>query len=169
MIEITLRPVSVGVSFLAATIQATGDSVAFSHSEPATLLSEVLGQVGKIDGVTLKLMLLSGLWMMTGFLHNRVDVCDASGLAGSEEEVEDDDDDGAGYAKHGGTRRSSRARSRRRWEELDEQRLLANRRENKSWGWIFSRFTEAAIRVRVHLLQKAQQSRRSQTAETIEH
>lgn len=61
VIDITLRPVSTGVSFLAATIQATGDSVAFSYSEPATLLSEVLGQGGKIEGVTLKPMLSSGL------------------------------------------------------------------------------------------------------------
>jgi hypothetical protein len=83
VIDITLRPVSTGVSLLAATIQATGDSVAFSHGEPATLLSEVLGQGGKIEGVTLKPMPSSGLWIMTGF--RRVDVCDLSGLVASSE------------------------------------------------------------------------------------
>jgi hypothetical protein len=83
--EITLRPISIRFSFLVATIQAVSDSVGFSHSEPATLLSEVLGQGGKIEGVTLKPMPLPGLWMMTGFLRNRVDLRDASALpAGGE-------------------------------------------------------------------------------------
>ncbi|KAF2431956.1 hypothetical protein EJ08DRAFT_659634 [Tothia fuscella] len=219
VIDITLRPVSTGVSFLAATIQAAGDSVAFSHSEPATLLSEVLGQGGMIEGVTLKTMPSSGLWMLTGF--RRVDVCDPSGPVAStetrpaptdemcpsdsleqrawalcslaanakggetmvEEEVEQeegvsdggfgarDDDDCAGHAVHRGARRSSRAQTRRPWKELDEQRLLAWKRENKPWKWIFSQFpdrTKGAIRVRVHMLQKAQQSRRSQRAEALE-
>lgn len=183
MIEITICPVSMRVSSLSATIQTTGDAAAFSHSEPATLLSEVLGPVGKIEGVTLKPMSSSGLRMMTGF--RRMDVCDTPCLVASsetrpapaddmcytgsleqralcssaanakasettvEEEVEQeesvsdggfgasDDGDGAGHAVHRGTRRFLRARTRRPWKELDEQRLLAWKRENKSWGWIF--------------------------------
>lgn len=44
------------------------------------VLSEVLGQGGKVNGVNLKPMPSSGLSMMTGFLRNRVDLCDVSGL-----------------------------------------------------------------------------------------
>jgi len=215
VIDITLRPVSTGVSFLAATIQAAGDSIAFSHNEPATLLSEVLGQGGKIEGVTLMPLPSSGLWMMTGF--RRVDICDPSGLVASSESrpapadeicssgsleqraralcslaaeakagetVEgkeeegvsgsgfgaSDDDNGAGHAVHRGIRRS-RAQTRRLWKPLDEQRLLAWKRENKSWKWIFSQFpnrTPGAIRTRVNMLQTAVRSRRSRTAEALE-
>jgi hypothetical protein len=176
--DITLRPVSTGVLFLAATIQAAGDSIAFSHNEPATLLSKVLSQGGKIEGVTLKLLPSSGLWMMTGF--RQVDVCDPAGLAASSEtrpalanemcfsgsleqraralcslaadakagetaEAEEeegggsdsgfgasDDDDGAEHAVYRGIRRL-RTQTRRPWKPLDEQRLLAWKRENKSW------------------------------------
>ena len=38
-----------------------------------------------------------------------------------------------------------------RWSALDEQRLLAWKKEDKSWGWIFGKFpgrTPAAVRTR---------------------
>jgi hypothetical protein len=81
-----------------------------------------------------------------------------------------DDGDGAGHAGHRRTRRFLRGGTRPPWKPLDEQRLLAWKRENKSWKWIFKQFprrTEAAIRVRASMLQKAR-SRRSQTAEVLE-
>jgi Myb-like DNA-binding domain len=42
------------------------------------------------------------------------------------------------------------------WSELEEQRLLAYRKEGKSWDWIFSQFpnrTHGAIRTRWYMLQ----------------
>ena len=42
-------------------------------------------------------------------------------------------------------------RRNRRWESLEEQRLLAWRKEKKHWKWIFEQFpdrTEGAVRVR---------------------
>ncbi|KAF2435351.1 hypothetical protein EJ08DRAFT_720211 [Tothia fuscella] len=85
VIEITLRPISARVLFLAATIQATGDSVAFSYSAPETLLCEVPGHTGKAEAVTIKPLPSSGLWIMTGILYNRVDLYDTSGLLGGNE------------------------------------------------------------------------------------
>lgn len=51
-------------------------------------------------------------------------------------------------------------RSNQRWDPLDEERLLAWKKEGKSWKWVFDQFptrTEGAIRVRWHLLQKKKQ------------
>jgi hypothetical protein len=81
--KIILRLVSIGVTFLAATVQARGDSVVFSLIEPATLLSEMLGQEGKIGDVNLKPTPSAGLWMMT--VCRPVDFCDGSSLQASSE------------------------------------------------------------------------------------
>ena len=73
----------------------------------------------------------------------------------------DDDDDV--YDDTGcevsGTGRAT-ARKNRRWEPLEEQRLLAWRREKKPWKWIFDQFpdrTEATVCVRLHMLQQPAQ------------
>lgn len=44
-----------------------------------------------------------------------------------------------------------------RWSELDEQRLLAWKKEDKAWDWIFSKFrhrTPAAVRTRWSIVQR---------------
>ena len=49
-------------------------------------------------------------------------------------------------------------RANRRWTPLDEKRLVAWRKENKSWEWIFDQFpdrSEAAVRVRWYMLQRS--------------
>jgi hypothetical protein len=90
-----------------------------------------------------------------------------------------DDGDSAGHAVHRRTRRFLGAGTRPPWEDLDKQRLLAWRSENKSWKWrIFRQFpdrTEGAIRVQASMLQKARsrhsqktRSRRLQTADALE-
>ena len=42
------------------------------------------------------------------------------------------------------------------WDDIDEQRLLAYKKESKSWGWIFGKFpsrTQPAIRTRWNMLR----------------
>lgn len=80
-----------------------------------------------------------------------------------------DDGDDTGHAVHRRTRRFLGAGTRPPWEELDKQRLLAWRRENKSWKWLFRQFldrTEGAIRMQATTLQKAR-SRRLQTVDAL--
>jgi hypothetical protein len=43
-----------------------------------------------------------------------------------------------------------------RWSDLDEQRLLAYKKEDKSWEWIFRKFpgrTRPAIRTRWNMIR----------------
>ena len=70
------------------------------------------------------------------------------GDSGSDDEY--DGDDGHYDDRYKG---AAAGRSNRRWDPLEEQRLLAWRREKKSWKWIFNQFpdrSEGAIRVRWH-------------------
>ena len=72
---------------------------------------------------------------------------------------DDEDDGGDGYYddRHEGT---AAGRSNRRWDPLEEQRLLAWRREKMSWKWIFEQFpnrSEGAVRVRWYMLQRSTQ------------
>jgi hypothetical protein len=42
------------------------------------------------------------------------------------------------------------------WDPIDEQRLLAYKKEGKSWKWIFRRFpgrTQPAVRTRLNMVQ----------------
>jgi hypothetical protein len=42
------------------------------------------------------------------------------------------------------------------WGELDEQRLLAYKKEGKPWSWIFRKFpgrTPGAVRTRLNMVQ----------------
>jgi hypothetical protein len=71
-----------------------------------------------------------------------------------------DSGDGSDYDDDSASEVFGARRRNRRWEPLDEQRLLAWRKENKPWKWIFDRFpdrTEAAVRVRWHMLQRPAQ------------
>ncbi len=57
---------------------------------------------------------------------------------------------------------STTGRRNRRWEPLDEQRLLAWRKEKKPWKWIFEQFPdrmEGAIRLHCHMLQRSTQKK----------
>lgn len=58
--EITLRPISTGVLFLAATIQTAGDMLQLSCSEPAELMESTLGYAGKVEDITLKPLVPTG-------------------------------------------------------------------------------------------------------------
>jgi hypothetical protein len=63
------------------------------------------------------------------------------------------DDDGCSAEDEQG--RSS-TRKNVPWEDLDEQRLLAYMKEEKSWKWIFPKFpgrTPAAIRTRWNMIR----------------
>ena len=42
------------------------------------------------------------------------------------------------------------------WDPIDEQRLLAYKKESKSWKWIFRQFpgrTQPAVRTRLNIVQ----------------
>ena len=72
---------------------------------------------------------------------------DDSGLSDSDSESSSDDDECSSGDEQG---RSSTSKHSR-WSDLDEQRLLAYKKEDKSWDWIFGKFpgrTPAAVRTR---------------------
>jgi hypothetical protein len=73
---------------------------------------------------------------------------DESGLTDSDPDVSSDDDRGSSEAeKQGGLR----MRMNIPWDPVDEQRLVAWKKEGKPWGWIFKKFpgrTHPAIRTR---------------------
>ena len=63
------------------------------------------------------------------------------------------DDDGCSSGDEQG--RSSTSKHSR-WDDIDEQRLLAYKKEDKSWEWIFKKFpgrTQAAVRTRWTMVQ----------------
>ncbi|KAF1808000.1 hypothetical protein P152DRAFT_259197 [Eremomyces bilateralis CBS 781.70] len=181
--DISLRPTP-GDTFLAATVKADGDIGVISYSKLLTLIENILG-VPKIQDITLK-PLAAGQWLLTGFIRNhylnagvttqhevtsnpRRDTTEATVPMANTSDSEDDcsvgrsdstvSDDEAGDEKYidqgidGGTRR--------RWEPLEEQRLLAYKAEGKPWPWIFRKFpdrTPGAVRVRWHMLHRSQEA-----------
>ena len=74
--EISLRPISMGVLFVAATVQTAGAMPELSCSEPAKLIESALGYAGKIERITIKPLALAGSWQLSGFLHLRNDCGD---------------------------------------------------------------------------------------------
>ncbi|KAH6714796.1 hypothetical protein BKA61DRAFT_575502 [Leptodontidium sp. MPI-SDFR-AT-0119] len=76
--------------------------------------------------------------LMPGLLHR-----DNSGLSNSDSASSGDDDECPSEDERGRSSKHSR------WSDLDEERLLAYKKEDKSWGWIFSQCpgrTRPAIR-----------------------
>jgi hypothetical protein len=77
---------------------------------------------------------------------------DDSGLSDSDSESSSDDDECSSEGEQG---RSSTSKHSR-WPDLDEQRLLAYKKEDKSWKWIFRKFpgrTRPAIRTRWNMIR----------------
>jgi hypothetical protein len=78
---------------------------------------------------------------------------DDSGLSDSDSESSSDDDGCSSEDKQGRLSTSKH----NRWSDLDEHRLLAYKKEDKSWDWIFGKFpgrTPAAIRTRWTMVQR---------------
>jgi hypothetical protein len=78
-------------------------------------------------------------------------VDDISGLSDSDPDPSSDDD---GYSSDEQER--SRTSKHSRWSDLDEQHLLAYKKEGKPWDWIFGKFlgrTSAAVRMRLNMMQ----------------
>jgi len=70
----------------------------------------------------------------------------------------DDDYDELGYEASGTG--CATGRTNRRWDPLEEQRLLAWKKEEKSWEWICNRFpdrSEGAVRLRWQILRRSAQ------------
>jgi hypothetical protein len=76
---------------------------------------------------------------------------DDGGLSDSDSESSND-----GYSSEGEQGCSSTSKHSQ-WSDLDEQRLLAYKKEDKPWDWIFDKFpgrTPAAIRTRWTMVQR---------------
>ncbi|KAI9769831.1 MAG: hypothetical protein M1840_003825 [Geoglossum simile] len=77
---------------------------------------------------------------------------DDGGLSDSDPESSSGDDGCLSEAEQGHSSMSKRSR----WSDLDEQRLLAYKKEGKSWDWIFGKFpsrTGPAIRTRWNMVR----------------
>jgi hypothetical protein len=77
---------------------------------------------------------------------------DDGGLSDSDPESSSDDDGCSSGDEQG---RSSTSKQGR-WSKLDEQRLLAYKKEEKSWKWIFGKFpgrTRPAVRTRWNMIR----------------
>ena len=73
-------------------------------------------------------------------------------LSDSDSESSSDDDGCSSGDEQGRSSTSKRSR----WDDIDEQRLLAYKKEDKSWEWIFKKFpgrTAAAVRTRWTMVQ----------------
>jgi hypothetical protein len=76
---------------------------------------------------------------------------DESALSDSDHDLSSDDDACSSTKKQG-----SSIRMNIPWDPVDEQRLLAYKKEGKSWKWIFRRFpgrTQPAVRTRLNMIQ----------------
>lgn len=175
--HIMLRPVSTSVSFLATIIQDDRNVPTFSYSQSLTLIESELGNAGHIDSVTIIPLTLNS-WLLTGFLRT---LHGKSGLAVSRTAMKangtcnDSESDTrtlrSKAAKIGAIHSMEDERSSEddddssdndvdlsysRWSLLDDDRLLAYKREGRPWNWIFCRFprrTEGAVRTRWHMLR----------------
>jgi len=77
---------------------------------------------------------------------------DDGGLSDSDPESSSDDDGCLSEAEQGRSTTSKQSR----WSDLDEQRLLAYKKEGKSWEWIFGKFpgrTRPAVRTRWNMIR----------------
>jgi hypothetical protein len=80
-------------------------------------------------------------------------------LTESDPDLYNSDDDGSSTEDEEGR---SNTRKHNAWLPLDEQRLLAYRKEGKSWSWIFRKFpgrTPGAVRTRCHMVLARLQER----------
>jgi hypothetical protein len=177
--KITFRPHSTHYYSFIAMIQDGCDGRGVSLAQLARLIAST-GHVGKIDDFTIKPIeqhsyLLSGLNRHTSSLipaeagHDHVDVTrarpqdgkavnardnDESGLSDSDPEL-GSDGDGDGCSSEDELVRLG-MRMNVPWDPIDEQRLLAYKKEGKTWKWIFRQFpgrTQAAVRTRLNIVQ----------------
>ncbi|KAI9768925.1 MAG: hypothetical protein M1840_004521 [Geoglossum simile] len=93
--------------------------------------------------------------------HGKAVDVEAFTLHGDEPSSSDDDSDLSPSSDNGRYSSEdelghSRMSKHSRWSDLDEQRLLAYKKEGKSWDWIFGRFpgrTQPAIRTRWNMVR----------------
>jgi hypothetical protein len=102
--------------------------------------------------------------------HGSSDDGDANAMAAEDSEVAESDEHGSSDDRNHGISggddddNDAKVRGPRRWERLEEERLLAYRREERSMKWIYRQFphrTKAAIRNRACLLDRRKVSARS--------
>ena len=169
LMEITFRPQSLHCFSFTALIQDGADERGVSFAR-VTRLIESIGHVGKIDDLRIKLTEQQS-FLATGFsqlassrlLSNRTTMSDTVKASPAHEDALDSDDedglsesdpdlsgdDAASLSEEKQDHPSPRKNSS--WSALDKQRLLAYKKEGKSWMWIFRKFpcrSQAAIRTR---------------------
>jgi len=177
--EVTFRPHSTHCCSFTAVIRDGRDGRGVSFSQLAQLIESV-GHVGKIDDFTIK-PIEQHSFLLTGFSRhtssplssgtilshtleaNRVfdnapsttlqhsKAVDAGALLSEGSEPSSSDDACSSKKKQGFSTRTNIP-----WEAVDEQRLLAYKKEDKSWEWIFKKFpgrTPAAVRTRWTIVQ----------------
>merc|ERR1711977_561294 len=159
--EITFRPHSAYCYSFTAVVRDGCDGRGVSLAQVVQLIAST-GHVGKIDDFTIKPMeqhsyLLSGFSRYTSSSITAEagrDHVDESGLSDSDPELgSDGDSDGCSSEEELGR---SGTRMNVPWDPIDEQRLLAYKKEGKSWKWIFCQFpgrTQPAVRTRLNIVQ----------------
>jgi hypothetical protein len=174
--EVTFRPHSPYCCSFTAVIRDGSAERGVSFSQVVRLIASI-GHVGKIDDFTIK-PVEQHSFLLTGFSRHTSsrssfggtalstaaeagrDHVDAGALASrrstplsdSDSESSSDDDGCSSEAEQGRASTSKQSR----WSALDEQRLLAWKKEDKSWDWIFGKFpgrTPAAVRTRWNMVR----------------
>jgi len=169
--EIILRPATAGDLFLVATIRTAGDKLQQSCLEPTELLESILGNMGKVESITVKPSASAESWHVIGQLHphkaptvehkairapitireraralcrDTVDAADASTDDGTfiHKGIGSDDCDEGHDDHHDDGNYELPVRASRRWDPLEEKRLQAWRMENRPWEWIFEQFPD---------------------------
>ncbi|KAI9770863.1 MAG: hypothetical protein M1839_003026 [Geoglossum umbratile] len=182
--EVTFRPHSLYCCSSTAVIRDGCGGRGVSFGQLAQLI-ESIGHVGKIDDFTIK-PIEHHSFLLTGFGRytssqpsfggatlstakagcNHVDVTrtrpqngravDARALASRRSEPPSSDDDGGLSDSDPESSSNSSTSKHSRWSDLDEQRLIAYKKEGKSWDWIFGKLpgrTGPAIRTRWNMVR----------------
>jgi hypothetical protein len=113
-------------------------------------------EVGRIHRNKTRTRPQDGRAVDAGVLASRSEsssIDDDGGLSDSDPKSSSDDDGCSSRDEQG---RSSTSKHSR-WDDIDEQRLLAYKKEDKSWDWTFKKFpgrTPAAVRTRWTIVQR---------------
>merc|ERR1711964_757249 len=174
--EITFRPHSAHCYSFTATIWDGCDGRGVSLAQLARLIAST-GHVGKINDFTIKSMKQDS-YLLSGFSRHGsssitaeagrdyVDATrtrpqdgkavDTGAFTSRGSELSSGDDDESGKCSSEDELFCPGTRINVPWDPIDEQRLLAYKKERKSWKWIFRQFpgrTQAAVRTRLNMVQ----------------
>jgi hypothetical protein len=149
--DFTIKPIQQRLFLLTGFSQYTSSRPSFSGRTVWTAT-----ETGRINGDVTRTRLQHGRAVDGRAIASRrsepLSSDDDDGLSDSDPDSSSDDD---GCSSEDEQRRPS-MRKHSPWSTLDEQRLLAYKKEGKSWRWIFRKFptrTPAAVRTRWTMVQ----------------